>query len=119
MNAERARSRLHDQLVDEEKNWYEHWVTVDDKGIVYDFDFLTNSSPTAFNHYFEKMFLDESECVTPSWTELCGGRENKLNEYRHAFFDAAELLSGHKKVVWTGTLQVRIRLVFVVWKLCH
>lgn len=104
VNAERARSRLNGQLVAEEKNWYEHWVAVDERGMVYDFDFLITPSPKIFKDYVEEMFLDETECVTHSWTELCGGRENKLNDYWLTVFDATELLNGNKTVVWSGAL---------------
>jgi hypothetical protein len=59
VNAERARSRLNGQLVAEEKNWYEHWVTVDERGMVYDFDFLMTPSPTNFKEYVEEIFLND------------------------------------------------------------
>ena len=59
MNAERARSRLNSQLVVEEKNWCEHWVAVDERGIVYDFNLLTTPSPTNFKDYVEEIFLND------------------------------------------------------------
>lgn len=105
VNAEKARSKHLDRLVAEEKNWYEHWFVMDENNIVYDFDFTTRPTPTKFQDYVEQMFLLESECQTPSWTELCGGRETKLTEYQVSVFDGKAIAEGSKTQLWTGSLK--------------
>jgi len=105
INAEKARSVVKGQRISEEKNWYEHWIAVDSNGIVYDFDFTTSPNPLAFEEYVEEMFLIEEECESPSWTELCGGRDNKLYEYKVTIFSASKLLEGDKTEAWSGSLR--------------
>lgn len=105
INAEKARSVVNGQRIAEEKNWYEHWIAVDSNGIVFDFDFTTSPHPLAFQTYVEEMFLIEEECETPSWTELCGGHDSKLDEYRVTIFSASKLLEGDKTAVWSGSLR--------------
>lgn len=104
VNAERARSFVQGKLIAEEKNWYEHWFVIDGMGVVYDFDFSFSPSPLPLKDYLEEMFLNEAECTTPSWTELCGGREDKLNEYWVTVFDARQRLDNTDGEVWSGTL---------------
>lgn len=104
VNAEKARSFVQGKLIAEEKNWYEHWFVMDEKGTVYDFDFSFSPSPLPLKDYLEEMFLNEAECTTPSWTELCGGREDKLNEYWVTVFDARQRLENPDGEVWTGSL---------------
>lgn len=104
VNAEKARSYVREKLIEEERNWYEHWFVVSDSGIVYDFDFSISPKPIPLDEYIEEMFLKEEECVTPSWTELCGGRDDKLNDYIATVFDAQKQLEGSDPVVWSGTL---------------
>ena len=108
VNAEKGRSKVNGQLVAEEKNWYEHWFVLDDQGIVYDFDFTISPKPITFAMYAEEMFLDEAECETRSWTELCGGRETKLDEYRITIFDGKSLLNGVRTATWSGSLRAAI-----------
>ena len=89
----------------EEKNWYEHWFVIDDQGGVFDLDFTTSPSPLGLQDYFEQMFLNESECATPSWTELCGGRESKLNDYQITVFSARSPAGEEQSKLWSGTLK--------------
>lgn len=105
INAEKARSVVNGQRIAEEKNWYEHWIAVDSNGTTFDFDFTTSPNPLAFENYVGQMFLIEEECETPSWTELCGGRDSKLDEYKVTIFSASKLLQGDKTEVWSGTLR--------------
>lgn len=105
VNAERARSFVQGKLIAEEKNWYEHWFVIDEERIVYDFDFSSSPSPIQLKDYIEAMFLQESECDTPSWTELCGKREDKLNEYRVTVFEVERGEERNKSEVWSGSLR--------------
>jgi len=109
VNAEKARSWVQGNPVAEEKNWYEHWVVLGDEGTVYDFDFTPLPTPTPFVRYVEEMFLKEPECSEAASLELCGGREDKLEEYELTFFDG-ELLKMEKPVpTWKGSLSQAIQ----------
>jgi len=105
VNAERARSFVQGKLIAEEKNWYEHWFVMDASGTVYDFDFSFAPTPMRLSDYIDEMFLEEDECVTPSWTELCGRRDDKLNEYWVTVFEAKKWLKGSKDEMWSGTMK--------------
>jgi len=104
VNAEKARTKLNGQLATEEKNWYHHQFAIDNKGIVYDFDYSNNPTPTPFKEYIESMFLNENECSNPKPAEFCGGRKEKLNDYQLKFFDAAGVMQGNEPSYWSGNL---------------
>jgi len=97
VNAEKARSWVKGIPVSEEKNWHEHWIVVDQEGTVYDSDFTHEPSPIPFENYLDEMFLNEPECGDQASLELCGGKEDKLNDYQLTFFQG-DLVS------WKGSL---------------
>lgn len=108
VNAEKARTKLNEQWATEEKNWYHHQFAIDKNGIVYDFDYSNNPTPTPFKEYVESMFLNEDECINPKPAEFCGGRKEKLNNYHLKLVLASEVIEGNGPSYWSGTLKQAI-----------
>ncbi|MSP19682.1 MAG: hypothetical protein EXR74_08940 [Bdellovibrionales bacterium] len=104
VNAEKARAQLHGKSTTQEKNWYHHKFAIDNKGMVYDFDYSNSPRPTPFNKYVEDMYLNEDECLTPRGGEFCAGRKNKLIDYELKIYEPKDVLELNDRPYWTGSL---------------
>lgn len=110
VNAERARSYRFDKPVVDEKNWYHHVIAVDEKGFVYDYDFMTKPYVMKFKSYLYYMFLDEPECKTKKSGEFCGGAKNKMQGYRFTWISADDyLFKGSEEPYFTGNMSESLK----------
>lgn len=88
LNAERARGWRFDKPAEEEVNWYHHVFVLDDRGMVYDFDFTVTPQILPIGDYLEAMFLKENN---PQRFKV--GRQKKLEHYELASVAASEIVN--------------------------